>query len=135
MKTTLQQVFSELERLHPSLFDIHTAKGKGIVDHFYKYLVMEKEQMRAFHLMTLLNKNFDFEQYYKEYFEISIQSIEDKEYRVWIEDSVEEEGGSWWYCKQNVFGQLYDPEYPSEDHDTLEWYLQNGYKVQEVNKK
>lgn len=132
MKTTLQQVFSELERLHPSLFDIHTDKGRDFVNHFYKYLVMEKENMRAFYLMSLANKKFDFEQYYKEYYDIPIQTVEDKEYRVWIIDSQEKKGGAWWYCKQNVFGQLYDPQYPSEENDTLEWYLRNGYKVEKV---
>ena len=45
---------------------------------------------------------------------------------------MEEEGGYWWHCKLNNEGYLYDPGYDQEEWDTLEWYLQNGYKVEEV---
>lgn len=45
MKTALQEVFSELERLHPSLFDIYTQQGRDFVNHFHKFLEIEKEQI------------------------------------------------------------------------------------------
>ena len=45
MKTALQEVFSELEKLHPSLFDIYTEKGRQFVNHFHKYLDLEKQQI------------------------------------------------------------------------------------------
>jgi hypothetical protein len=45
MKTALQEVFSELERLHPSLFDIYTQQGREFVNNFHKFLKMEKEQI------------------------------------------------------------------------------------------
>jgi hypothetical protein len=45
MKTALQEAFSELERLHPSLFDIYTQQGREFVNHFHKFLEMEKEQI------------------------------------------------------------------------------------------
>jgi hypothetical protein len=49
MKTAVQQVFSELEELHPNLFNINTTEGKEFVNHFHKYIAMEKEQiMTAF---------------------------------------------------------------------------------------
>jgi len=27
-------------------------------------------------------------------------------------------------------GCLYDPNYPDEERDTIEWYIENGYKVE-----
>ena len=46
MKTALQEVFSDLEKLHPNLFNVYTTEGKQFVKHFHKYLEMEKQQMR-----------------------------------------------------------------------------------------
>ena len=45
MKTAVQQVFSELEELHPNLFNINTTEGKEFVHHFHKYIALEKEQI------------------------------------------------------------------------------------------
>jgi hypothetical protein len=45
MKTALQEAFSELERLHTSLFDIYTQQGREFVNNFHKFLEMEKEQI------------------------------------------------------------------------------------------
>jgi hypothetical protein len=45
MKTALQQAFARLEELHPSLFDIHTEKGRTFVNEFSKFLEVEKEQI------------------------------------------------------------------------------------------
>jgi hypothetical protein len=50
MKTALQELFSELERLHPSLFDIYTQQGREFVNYFHKFLEMEKEQMKSAYL-------------------------------------------------------------------------------------
>jgi len=47
MKTAVQQVFSELEELHPNLFNINTTEGKEFVHHFHKYIALEKEQIHA----------------------------------------------------------------------------------------
>jgi len=55
-----------------------------------------------------------------------------KQYRVWLEDAVEEEGGFWWYCLLDDNGCLYDQSYPNEERDTIQWYIDNGYKVEEV---
>jgi len=44
-KTAVQQVFSDLEELHPNLFNINTTEGKEFVHHFHKYIAMEKEQI------------------------------------------------------------------------------------------
>jgi len=44
-KTAVQEVFIELEKLHPNLFDIYTEKGRQFVHHFHKFLEIEKEQI------------------------------------------------------------------------------------------
>jgi len=46
MKTALQQVFSDLEELHPNLLNVYTTEGKEFINHFHKYLELEKQQMR-----------------------------------------------------------------------------------------
>lgn len=53
-------------------------------------------------------------------------------YRVWLEDSVEPEGGYWWYCMMDKNNCLYDPNYPNEERDTLQQYIDWGYKVEEL---
>jgi hypothetical protein len=78
MKTALQEAFSELESLHPSLFDIYTQQGREFVNHFHKFLEMEKEQhgktwdtaldkyeVRAGNYMRAYE---DFDEYYNETF-------------------------------------------------------------------
>lgn len=58
-----------------------------------------------------------------------------KRYRVWLEDSVEPEGGFWWYCYQDARGYLRQEGYHYEDPkelDTLQQYLIWGYKIEEV---
>ena len=46
-KTAVQEVFSELEKLHPQLFNVYTTEGKEFINHFHKFLAIEKEQMHA----------------------------------------------------------------------------------------
>jgi hypothetical protein len=46
-KTAVQEVFIELEKLHPNLFDIYTEKGRQFVHHFHKFLEIEKKQIIA----------------------------------------------------------------------------------------
>ena len=46
MKTAVQQVFSDLEKLQPHLFNMHSVEGREFVKHFHKYLDIEKQQMR-----------------------------------------------------------------------------------------
>jgi hypothetical protein len=43
--TALQAVFSELEELHPNLFNVNTTEGKEFINHFHKYLAIEREQI------------------------------------------------------------------------------------------
>ena len=53
-------------------------------------------------------------------------------YRVWLEDSVEPEGGFWWYCMMDENGCLYDPKHIDEERDTFDQYIQWGYKIEEL---
>ena len=55
-----------------------------------------------------------------------------KQYRVWLEDAIEEKLGFWWYCLLDDNGCLYDQSYPNEERDTIQWYIDNDYKVEEV---
>ena len=45
MKTAVQEVFSDLEKLHPQLFNVYTTEGKFFINHFHKYLAMERKQI------------------------------------------------------------------------------------------
>ena len=45
MKTAVQELFSELEIMHPQLFNVYTTEGKEFINHFHKYLKMEKQQI------------------------------------------------------------------------------------------
>ena len=45
--TAVQQVFSELETLFPNYFNVYTTEGKEFINHFHKYLAVEKEQMHS----------------------------------------------------------------------------------------
>jgi hypothetical protein len=55
-----------------------------------------------------------------------------RRFRVWLIDEVEEEGGSWWNCVMDENQCLFDPNYPDEERDTLQWYIDHGYKVEEL---
>ena len=43
--TAVQQVFSDLEKLQPHLFNMHSVEGREFVHHFHKYLAVEKQQI------------------------------------------------------------------------------------------
>jgi hypothetical protein len=53
-------------------------------------------------------------------------------HRVWLEDSVEELGGFWWYCYLDHNGCLQDEKYLDDLPETPQWYINNGYKVEEI---
>jgi hypothetical protein len=50
MKTALQEVFSDLEKLHPQLFNVYTTEGKEFINYFHKYLAVEKKQITLSHI-------------------------------------------------------------------------------------
>jgi hypothetical protein len=73
-KTALQEAFSLLEELHPSLFDIYTEKGRSFVNTFHEFLELEKQQIIEAHgnkqKLSRGVTNYEYtltgEQYYKE---------------------------------------------------------------------
>lgn len=73
MKTAVQEVFSELEKLHPNLFNVYTTEGKEFINHFHKYLAMEKEQIIKAHTngwnKGIQNELITSQEYYKQTYE------------------------------------------------------------------
>ena len=68
MKTAVQQVFSDLEELHPQLFNVNTTEGKEFINHFHKYLAIEREQIiKAYEYTAIGTSNYG-EQYYNKTF-------------------------------------------------------------------
>ena len=94
-------------------------------------LQMEKEQIKdAYYNGKYNNVSRDTaEQYYNETYQ---QSHTPKHYRVWFPDVMEAIGGYWWHAVTDPCGRLYDPKHPNEERDTVQWYIDNGYKVEEV---
>ena len=73
MRTAVQQVFSDLEEMHPNLFNVYTTEGKEFINHFHKYLAIEREQMFqsliwGCEVYAALDKKLEFKVYYKETF-------------------------------------------------------------------
>lgn len=58
-----------------------------------------------------------------------------KYYRMWLEDKVEPQGGTWCYMGMDDKGCLWQLNFayqPTEQADTLEQYLRWGYKIEEI---
>ena len=70
MKTAVQELFSDLEIMHPQLFNVYTTEGKFFISHFHKYLELEKKQIKNAYDKGEFNQgcNNDAEQYYNETF-------------------------------------------------------------------
>lgn len=70
MKTAVQQVFSELDTLFPNYFNVYTTEGKEFINHFHKYLAIEREQIEeAYNVGYYMNKDksiMNCEEYYEE---------------------------------------------------------------------
>lgn len=60
-----------------------------------------------------------------------------KEYfRMWLEDSVEPDGGTWCYCgmdeKRNLYQLNFDYTNKDEEIDTIDQYIKWGYKIEKI---
>jgi hypothetical protein len=67
MKTAVQQVFSDLEKLQPHLFNMHSVEGREFVNHFHKYLAVEKEQIKNAWLNSLTKGDYNSaDEYYNQ---------------------------------------------------------------------
>ena len=65
--TAVQQVFSDLEKLQPHLFNMHSVEGREFVNHFHKYLEIEKQQMRDAWLNSLTKGDYNSaDEYYNQ---------------------------------------------------------------------
>ena len=53
--TAVQAVFSDLEEMHPQLFNVYTTEGKEFINHFHKFLAMEKEQIKESYELGWVN--------------------------------------------------------------------------------
>lgn len=56
-------------------------------------------------------------------------------YRMWLEDKVEPEGGTWCYMGTDEKNFLYQLNFPYEKNfqpETLEQYLRWGYKIEQL---
>jgi len=72
--TAVQQVFSDLEKLQPHLFNMHSVEGREFVNHFHKYLDIEKQQMRDASCPYIGGwEDDDFEYWYNKTFKNSEQ--------------------------------------------------------------
>ncbi len=72
--TAVQQVFSDLEKLQPHLFNMHSVEGREFVNHFHKYLDIEKQQMRDASCPYVGGwEDDEFEDYYNENYKNSKQ--------------------------------------------------------------
>lgn len=55
-----------------------------------------------------------------------------KVYKIWLIDTVEPEGGYWWYCFEDKKGYLRQVGFNYKDKgelDTLQWYIDNDYEI------
>ena len=65
--TAVQQVFSDLEKLQPHLFNMHSVEGREFVNHFHKYLAVEKEQIKDAWINSLTKGDYNSaDEYYNE---------------------------------------------------------------------
>jgi len=112
--------------------------SSGMADEWRKHYLeqakaMEKEQIIRAHLMARCyddaNSYNEAEKYYNENY---LQTHTPKHYRVWFPDTMEAIGGYWWNAVTDSCGRLYDPKHPNEERDTVQWYIDNGYKIEEV---
>jgi len=49
MKTAMQELFSQLEKEHPNLFNTNTLEGRKFINDYYKFFELEKIQIISAH--------------------------------------------------------------------------------------
>jgi hypothetical protein len=64
--TAVQQVFSDLEKLQPHLFNMHSVEGREFVNHFHKYLEEEKEQIENAFNYGQFDLGMEADEYYNQ---------------------------------------------------------------------
>lgn len=67
----MQELFSQLEIEHPNLFNTNTLEGRQFVNDYYKFIQIEKEQMRTASCPYIGGwEDDEFEYWYNEKFKI-----------------------------------------------------------------
>ena len=64
--TAVQQVFSDLEKLQPHLFNMHSVEGREFVNHFHNFLAMEKEQIENAFNYGQFDLGMEADEYYNQ---------------------------------------------------------------------
>jgi hypothetical protein len=67
-QTALQQLFSDLEKSQPGLFNVYSEDGRNCINHFFKYLEIEKQQIKDAYSAGDNQQGYEdeAEHYYKE---------------------------------------------------------------------
>ena len=64
--TAVQQVFSDLEKLQPHLFNMHSVEGREFVHHFHNFLAVEKEQIEDAFNYGQIDLGMEADEYYNQ---------------------------------------------------------------------
>jgi hypothetical protein len=46
MKTPMQELFSQLEKEYPNLFNVYTTEGKEFINSYIKFIELEKQEIQ-----------------------------------------------------------------------------------------
>jgi len=46
MKTPMQELFSQLEKEHPNLFNVYSVEGREFINNYYKFFELEKNEIQ-----------------------------------------------------------------------------------------
>jgi hypothetical protein len=73
MKTAMQELFSQLEIEHPNLFNTNTLEGRKFINDYYKFLVLEKQQIIDAYDVVWVETIHNGEEYYNVTFKTEIK--------------------------------------------------------------
>jgi len=68
MKTAIQELFSKLEKEHPSLFNTNTIQGRQFINDYYQFFELEKQQIINSFDAGCENENLIGKEYYNKTF-------------------------------------------------------------------
>lgn len=74
MKTAIQELFSQLEIEHPSLFNTNTLEGRQFINDYYKFFELEKEQIKNANIAGVNQGLYGYknaEEYYNKTYKIN----------------------------------------------------------------
>jgi hypothetical protein len=68
MKTPMQELFSQLEKEHPNLFNVYSVEGREFINNYYKFFELEKQQIIKAYDVQWVEHIKNGEDYYNETF-------------------------------------------------------------------